>query len=389
MPEINSPAPSGPQPSSVGKTPRQTALLPNTLKVVELGETVATALCGRFLLKLGAEVTRVLPTDTSSGIIGLGPTAGVGERPAITEWLNPGKVLTELDFADTHDRQRLEQVLREADVVLVAGTSRQWDQIGLSIDEIDELAHHAVIGRITPWGDSGPYSELLGGELQYQAVSGFMRLMGESDQEPVRLGGYPMQAIAGLLALDGVMIGLFARESTGEGSRFSTSEFEASAHAEWKIATTVQAGFPKEVRGEDKGSVVVRCRDGHFALFYIPSNWDAVKAVIGDPRLDDESFATPRSRELNRIRLIEVIEETTISMSKIDLYYATQRHNIPAGYVATMTDLLSSPQYISRNFFERVDGDDARPGVIPNVPWQVFTSDDYLSTKDRQEEVQA
>ena len=360
---------------------RNSSLLPGTLRVVEVGESVSTAICGRLLFKLGAQVTQVAVARGAHVLDQSGPFVGddAQHASALGLWLRDGKTHVDVDLDDATARENLDDRLRSADVILVAGTAAEWGARGLSADRLEELAPTAIIGRISPWGESQEAAGLPSSELALQAASGFMRLIGDLDHEPVRLGGHPLQSIAALLALDGVMIGLFARERTGRGARFTTSEFEAAAHAEWKIATFSQAGLRRELRGEDNGAQVLRCRDGHFAAFYIPRDWAVMKKIIGDSRLDDAAFDTPRGRIENQSRLVALIEETTRTMSKKDLYHATQAHGIPAGYVATVTDLLESPQYVSRGFFESIEVPGVGTGLLPDASWQVFGPEDVVA----------
>jgi len=365
--------------SSEHPADRHTALLPASTKVLELGESVATATAGRYLERLGAKVTRVLPLGVRSELADLGPMIGEGEseRSAVAEWLHQNKSLTELDLSRGEGRLHLDELLRESDVVLIAGTSAEWDLCGMTVAHVREVAAHAVVGHVTHWGDSGPYSRLRGGELVAQAAGGLMNLIGVLDREPVRLGGRAMQAAAGLAALDGVMIGLFRRQNTGEGAYFTTSEFEAVAHLEWKIASQTQAGRRRELRGEEGGGpVVVRARDGHFALFFTPRNWGEVKELIGDHRLDDARFSDRAARVEHEDELVAIVEETTRTLAKRALYHRAQALGIPAGYVATMTDLLGSPQARARDLFRSVEIEGIGVGQIPDAPWQVLTSDD-------------
>jgi crotonobetainyl-CoA:carnitine CoA-transferase CaiB-like acyl-CoA transferase len=358
---------------------RRTALLPSGTKVVELGERVSTAVCGRFLERLGATVTCVLPAGLTSELNGLSPRIGEGEdeRSATAEWLRANKTLLNVDLTNREERERLNMLVADADVVLIAGTTAEWADLGIPLDHLTTLAPAAVIGQVTPWGDFGPYTRLRGGELLAQAAGGLMNIIGLAEREPVRLGGHPMQAATGMLALDGVLIGLFHRQNTGKGSRFTTSEFESVAHVEWKIASAVQAGRPKERRGDEGGGPTTsRTRDGHFGLFFVPRNWAEVKAILGDPRLDDERFATPKARAEHQEEFTAIVEEITRSLSKKDLYYQAQARNVPAGHVATMSDLLKSPQYRARNFFQPIELDGIGLGEIPDAPWQVLTADD-------------
>jgi crotonobetainyl-CoA:carnitine CoA-transferase CaiB-like acyl-CoA transferase len=360
---------------------RTPALLPPNTTVVELGETIATALAGRFLQRLGASVTRILSPD-ESGLDSVGPRIDADDQvPSATAvWLREGKNTVVLDAHTEEGRTRVRELMAEADVVLIAGTTQQWQTRGIALADLRGLAANAVIGHVTPWGEDGARANWRSNELMLQAASGFLNLIGAADREPVRLGGHPLQSAAGLLVLDGVMIGLFHRQSTGQVSHFETSEFEASAHLEWKIASLHQSGHPIDRRGTENGPHAAPTRDGHFGLFFIPSDWEAVTQVLDDPRLGAERFATPRSRAHHEEELKAMVAETTRSMSKKDLYMRAQERRIPAGYVATMSDLLASPQYRARDFFQPVNVPGVGTGEIPDVPWTVHLADDDAST---------
>ncbi|MET0887708.1 MAG: CoA transferase, partial [Mycetocola sp.] len=324
---------------------------------MEVGESLSTAVAGRLLLKMGANVTRILPAGTVSPVDSTPPFLGTGRetRSALSVWLHEGKTLWEPDLSDPADRDEVLDALRSADVILIWGTTDEWASHGLPLAAVAEAAPTAVIGHVTAWGDDGPYSEFRQGELTLQATSGFLNLLGVMHREPVRLAGHPIQSVAGMLVLDGVLLGLFRRQSTGQGAQFATSEFESAAHLEWKVATFVQSQKRKELRGEDGGGpCVVRCRDGHFAMFFMPRHWEDLKTIIGDPRLDEDRFATTEAREAHLEEFVAVVEQTTLLMSKKDLYYRAQAKNIPAGYVATVTDLRTSSQYRARELFEPV-----------------------------------
>jgi len=362
-----------------GSAARATTLLPEGPRVVELGETFSAALAGHLLERMGARVVRVMPAGEVAELDTLGPRLGEeGEGPAAPAvWLRHGKEAVEFDAGSSSSRARLDAVLADADVVLIAGTTASWRARGVDLDDVRRAAGTAVIGHVTPWGDDGSRVDLRSNELVLQAAGGFMKLVGASDREPVRLGGHPLQATAGLLVLDGVLIGLFHRQSTGQSTSFETSEFEAVAHVEWKIASVFQSGAPIDRRGEDGGGpAAVRTRDGHFGLFFTPREWDAMKEVVGDARLDDPRFATPRSRAEHQAELTALFEETTSTMSKKDLYERAQARNIPAGYVATMTDLLASPQYRARAFFRPIEVEGVGSGLLPDAPWAIRTIDD-------------
>lgn len=358
---------------------RATTLLPPSTRVVELGERYSTALAGRYLHCLGARVTRVITPGDTDELDALSPRLGGEDGPsAAAVWLRHGKETIDV-AADTSAHRHVDRLLREADVVLIAGTTARWEARGVDLAEVRRQASGAIVGQVTAWGDSGPRSALRSNELMLQAAGGFMNLVGAAGREPVRLGGHPLEASAGLLVLDGVMIGLFHRQSTGRASSFETSEFEAAAHVEWKIASVHQTGQPIDRRGDEGGGpLIVRTRDGHFGLFFTARHWPRVKELLGDARLNDPRFDTPRSRARHESDFRAIVEEVAAPLSKKDLYARAQASDIPSGYVATMSDLLSSPQYRARDFLRLIEVAGRGTGQIPDAPWTIRTADEQL-----------
>ncbi|MGY2032587.1 CoA transferase [Nocardia gipuzkoensis] len=96
------------------------------------------------------------------------------------------------------------------------------------------------------------------------------------------------------------------------------------------------------------------------------SNVESIRS--SGERLDEDRFKDPAARAQHQAELAAVIEETTRTLSKMDLYHRALVRGIPAGHVATMTDLLTSPQARPRRRFN----DDEYPSR--DNPSRVFSS---------------
>jgi crotonobetainyl-CoA:carnitine CoA-transferase CaiB-like acyl-CoA transferase len=348
-------------------------MLQPTTTVIELGDSLAGSYCGRLLLQLGATVLKVEPAEGSP----LRKTAPfldpLQEQSSATfTALNSGKQTVVADIESPAGRAVVEALLQnQGDIVVMSGTLTEWASRNLSVSRVGELAPHAVIGRVTMFGDDGPYVEIVGGELQAQALGGLMNMVGLPSREPLRLGGYQAQYSTGLAMLTGFSLGMYQRTLTGAGGSFTTSVIESVSHIEWKGAVAYQQTGSVVTRGSIGAPAILRTKDGFVAFYYRPDDWAKVRAIFGDPRLDADEFATQEGRNSNRPALLEVLNDCTSKLLKVDLYHRSQAARMTTGYMATMGDLLKSDQYRARHFFEDVDLGDLGVGQLPGAPWRL------------------
>ncbi|MBV9595135.1 MAG: CoA transferase [Actinobacteria bacterium] len=353
------------------------ALFEQPTTVVEIGESISGSYCGRLLRQLGANVIKVEP-EGGSPLRNAAPYLDLpsgGHLSATYFALNDGKTVVTADADTSAGRQAIGDLLRDqADIVVMSGELSLWSRRGLAPADVLTLAPKAVIGRSTLFGDIGPYVDIVGGELQAQALGGLMNMVGEPPREPLRMGGYQAQYSTGFALLDGFALGLYQRERTGRGCSFSTSVIETVTHIEWKGAVSYQADHKIVTRGSDGAPAILRAKDGFFAFFYRPDDWERVLTIMDDDRLRDPRFETQKGRDENRPALLEILNDSAGRLPKRELYHRTQAGKMTTGYTATMSDLLESEQYTARDFFETIDVPGLGQGRLPGAPWRVAAS---------------
>src|SRR5262249_5329876 len=74
-----------------------------------------------------------------------------------------------------------------------------------------------VYCSISGYGQTGPRANEPGFDLIAQAEGGVMSLTGEPDGAPIKLGTSQADLVAGLLAVQGILLALLARARTGRG----------------------------------------------------------------------------------------------------------------------------------------------------------------------------
>src|SRR5439155_23693977 len=153
-----------------------------------------------------------------------------------------------------------------ADVVLDSLGPGRLEEHGLGYAELGQREPGLVLTSISPFGSEGPYRNYLDGELVLLALGGLLNMVGEPEQEPLRLGGYQAQYMTALSAFTGTMAALFERDESGCGQRVEVSAHESVAFVEWKSGIYYQAnGRVRQRGGREAQWLVLPCDDGFAA----------------------------------------------------------------------------------------------------------------------------
>src|SRR5690554_1593744 len=183
------------------------------LKVVELHAIGPVPFAGMMLRNLGAEVIRVSPpADPSLGI-------GIDNKYDV---FNNRKTARQIDLKSEAGRAELLELLATADVMTEGFRPGVLERLGLAPAELAKTHPRLVIGRLSGFGNEGPYAARVGHDINYLALSGILNAIGKD--EPV----VPLNVVAdfgggAMTLLVGVLAKLVQRSITGRGGVASTS----------------------------------------------------------------------------------------------------------------------------------------------------------------------
>ena len=175
--------------------------------------------CGKVLADLGADVIKVEPPGGS-------PTRRTGpfyggtpnlERSLF--WyaycLNKRGVTLNLESRD--GQELFKKLAATADIVLESFRPGYMADLGLGYDDLNSINPSLVMTSVTPFGQTGPYSQYKTTDIVNWAMGGMQYLTGDRDRPPVRITYPQSQFHAGAQAAAGSMIALWHRNNTGEG----------------------------------------------------------------------------------------------------------------------------------------------------------------------------
>ncbi|WP_342511010.1 CaiB/BaiF CoA-transferase family protein [Sporosarcina sp. FSL K6-1522] len=161
------------------------------IRVVDLTNLLPGPFATNIFAELGAEVIKVERPD------GGDPSRQM--VPGLYEMLNSRKKSLTLDLKDESDKSTLRKLLRESDVLIEGFRPGVMDRLGFGKDEVAKLNSELIYCSISGYGQSGPYRDAPGHDLNYLAVSGILGISGLPNGGPEAAGGIQIADLAASL----------------------------------------------------------------------------------------------------------------------------------------------------------------------------------------------
>ena len=209
---------------------------------------------------------------------------------------------------------------------------------------------------ISGYGQNGPRAALPGYDVVLQGETGFMDATGAPDGEPTRAGVAITDYLAGLYAVQGILLALHDRHRTGLGQHVDIALFDsilsvmrlplgillATGAAPTRVGNDHPSIAPYETLNTPEGQIIVAVGN--------PRLWKQFCAAIerselaGDPR-----FATNADRLVNRTALKAAIEVAFERFTMQELIDRLEAHRVPCGRVRTIVDAIADAQVEARD----------------------------------------
>jgi len=173
------------------------------IKVVELAGIGPGPYAGQLLSDMGADVIVI---DRPGG----GMPKAIDGR---------GKLSIVLDLKKPEAVEALLKLVATADVLIEGLRPGVTERMGVGPDACHAINSGLIYGRMTGWGQTGPWSKMAGHDINYIGMTGVLNAIGKDGQPPVPplnmigdFGGGSMFLVTGILAA------LVERGRTGKGN---------------------------------------------------------------------------------------------------------------------------------------------------------------------------
>ena len=323
------------------------------LRIVEFAGIGPGPFCGMMLADHGAEVIRV---DRASGGRG-------GSQPVSTkDVLARGRKSIALDLKARQGIALARKLCASADGLIEGFRPGVMERLGLGPEVLLSDNPKLVYGRMTGWGQSGPYAPFAGHDINYIALAGALAHFGRAGEKPTP----PINMVGdfgggGMMLAFGMVSALLSVARGGEGQVIDAAMTDGTAVLMAMIHGMANQGLWREDLGAnllDTGAHfydTYETADGKFVSIgsIEPQFYAELRARVGladDPAFDAQMnpAAWPDLKEkLAAIFARKTRAEWDEALEHSDVCYAP---------VLTMSEAREHPHNIARETFVDVAG---------------------------------
>ena len=296
------------------------------VRVLDLSRLLPGPVCTLHLADLGADVVKV--EDTGAGdyarALGLAPT-GDGRAPpkapsAFFRMVNRNKRSLALNLKASAGRDAFLRLARHADVIVESFRPGVVDRLGVGYAAVAALNPRIVYCSITGYGQTGPYRDRVGHDINYLGYAGVLDQTGISGGPPALSNLQVADLLGGAMnASTAILAALFGASRTGNGTHVDIAMTEGSlAHNIFALHAIETLGH-SQARGEDLLTGGVPCygvyatQDGrHLAVGALEDKfWRTLCEALDRPDLVAGQLATGRAGTAVRQQLAAIFAQQT------------------------------------------------------------------------------
>jgi len=209
------------------------------IRIIELAGLGPGPFCGMMLADHGAEVIRI-------DRIG---ARGLVSDPA-REFLNRSRKSIAIDLKSESGVKLVRTLCASADGVFEGYRPGVMERLGLGPDVLLADNKKLVYGRMTGWGQDGPYANMAGHDINYIALSGALHAIGHNGERPTP----PLNLVGdfgggGMMLAFGMLAALLSVQKSGEGQVVDCAMTEGSAVLMAMIYSLRAQGLWRDERG--------------------------------------------------------------------------------------------------------------------------------------------
>ncbi|GAA1827626.1 CoA transferase [Pseudonocardia ailaonensis] len=344
------------------------------LRVADLTAYWAGPLASQVFAFFGADVIHVESAGRPDGI------RMAASQPHLDEWwetspfflaANTNKRDLAVDLRQSAGRDVVLGLVTQCDLLVENFSPRVLESMRLGYGDLSSANPDLVMLRISAFGTTGPWRDLVGYAPIFDYAGGLAWLTGDADGPPT-MAAAPADSLGGLHAAFAGLIGLEQRRLDGRGSLVESPligpmvamsgeqvvEFSATGvlltRQGNRSATAVPQGIYR-ARDRFRSDLGGPADDWLAVSIETRAQWEALCRVIGAPDLaGDPALATPEQRAAQHDRLDELITAWSVDRTAAEAADELRAAGVPAAAALPAHELADDGPLQARKRYETV-----------------------------------
>lgn len=327
------------------------------IRVLDLTRLLPGPYCSLMLADFGADVIKI--EDTKLGDYARWTEPKTGEFSAMFYSLNRNKRSMSLDLKLQESREVFLELVKTADVLIESFRPGVMDRLGLGYEELKKHNPKLIYCAITSFGQTGPYKDKPGHDINFLSYSGLLDLQGEQNRKPVS-SSVQIGDIGGgsLMAVIGILVSIIEARKSGKGQFIDISMLDGAVS--WM--QTILPAFLTDNQAPKRGELVLNGAKACYETYETKDQrylsvgalefkfWKNFCLVIGKEELISKLDA-PSDQQNALKQEIQAVISTKTLQEWIALFDGIDACVAP---VLTVEEMVNDPQIKDRKMIEEV-----------------------------------
>lgn len=327
------------------------------VKILDLSRVLAGPFCTMILGDLGADVIKVERPDEGDDTRKWGPPFKEGVS-AYYLCANRNKRSMAIDLKSEIGRQKVRQLIKEADVLIHNFKVGTMEKFGLGYEDVTKWNEKIIYCSITGFGETGPYKKMAGYDFIIQAMSGLMSITGTEESGPQKMGVAITDVLTGLYATIAIQAALIERNHSHKGQKIDLALYDAAVSVLINIGSNylMDRNIPRRL-GNHHANIVpyqtFQTKDGEIVIAVgNDRQFQTLCHLLDVANLaEDERFRTNEQRVKHRSELTERLQRVFKTNTTAHWKKLCDNNNIPAGPIQNVEEVYYDPQLRARHMF--------------------------------------
>tara|TARA_R110001599_G_scaffold348637_1_gene576066 strand:+ start:210 stop:1331 length:1122 start_codon:yes stop_codon:yes gene_type:complete len=332
-----------------------------SMKILDFSTLLPGPYATMLLADMGAEVLRVEAPDRVDLTRVMPPhDAGVSTAHG---FLNRGKQSLALNLKKEGSKEKILELIKDYDIVIEQFRPGVMDRLGIGYETLKSINPKLIYCAITGYGQTGPYKDRAGHDINYLAIAGVSSHCGRTESGPPPMGIQIADVAGGSHhAVMGILAAVIHRQQTGEGQFVDISMTDAA------FALNGMAGAACLAGGQDQKPESSLLNGGSFYDYYQTSDgrWLSVGSL--EPQFsarlcdtlgiaDMKSYAQSQKPEHQK-QLKAAVKEKIAAKTLAEWQEIFADQDVCVEPVLTISEAAQHPQLQAREMVIGVDRGD-------------------------------